>query len=154
MPNTPNQQIYDMWQQQMQQGAEMWLGMMGQSPVAPEAVPQMRQMTDQWIGFWSQLFEQTMGTEAFAQAMGKQMDATLNIVNPVKKALEQQIEQTLKAMGLPSRDQVTSLARQIVHIEEKIEGIEDQLDALLRTPATKATAAKKLLPKTKKGLKK
>lgn len=142
MPNTPNQKIYDMWQQQMQQGTEMWLGMMGQSPFAPEAVPQLRQMTDQWIGFWGQLFEQAMGTEAFAQVMGKQMDVTLSIVNPVKKAMEQQIEQTLKSMGLPSRDQVTSLARQIVHLEEKIEGLEDRLDALLQKPATRAAAAK------------
>ena len=72
-----------------------------------------------------------MGTESFAQAMGKQLESFLNVSGPVKKAAEQQIEVGLSTLGLPSRTLVIGLAKQIAGLEEKIEGLEDRLDAVL-----------------------
>jgi len=40
---------------------------------------------------------------------------------PIKKAADQQVEQALQALNLPSRSQVTAVAKQIVELEERIE---------------------------------
>ena len=41
------------------------------------------------------------------------------------------MEAALSALGVPSRSQVIGLARQIVQLEDKVEGLEDRLDAIL-----------------------
>ena len=43
----------------------------------------------------------------------------------MKKAVDQQIEQALQALNLPSRSQLTAVAKQIVELEERIERLED-----------------------------
>ena len=41
-------------------------------------------------------------------------------------------EQALQALQLPSRSQVTAVAKMIVELEERIERLEDRIDAALR----------------------
>ena len=67
---------------------------------------------------WSKVFEQSMGTEAFAQMMGKQMEAFLNAGGPMKKAVDQQIEAGLAGLGLPSRTQVVALAHALPNLRQ------------------------------------
>jgi phage shock protein A len=104
---------------------------------------QWKQFLDQWIAAWSKVLEQAMGTENFAQAMGKQLEGFLSVAAPVKKAAEQQVEAGLATLGLPSRSQVLGLAKQIAGLEEKIEGVEDRIDAVLARLDTAAAASKK-----------
>ncbi|PYO36733.1 MAG: hypothetical protein DMD86_04230, partial [Candidatus Rokuibacteriota bacterium] len=66
------------------------------------------------------------------QAMGKQLEGFLNTAGPAKKAAEQQVEAALYALGVPSRSQVVGLAWQLVQLEEKVDGLEDRLDAILK----------------------
>jgi hypothetical protein len=105
---------------------------MTQGAPSADLMMQWKQFLDQWIAAWSKVLEQAMGTETFAQAMGKQMESFLNTVGPVKKAAEQQIEAGLAGLGMPSRSQVVGLAAQLVQLEDKVEGIEDRLDAVMR----------------------
>jgi Poly(R)-hydroxyalkanoic acid synthase subunit (PHA_synth_III_E) len=160
--DNPSQQLFDLWKRQMEEGAQAWLKMMGQSAPAasapdltafwrpfldqsmaawakvltqgaasPEMMTQWKQFLDQWIAAWARVLEQSMGTEAFARVLGKQLEASLNVADPARKAAEQYIESTLASIGLPSRSQVVALAKQVVQLEEKIEGLEDRLDAVL-----------------------
>jgi hypothetical protein len=71
-----------------------------------------------------------MGTEGFAQALGRDLDQSLAAQGPLKKGMEQYTDQALRTLGLPSRSQVVALASQLVSLEERIEGLEDRLDEI------------------------
>jgi uncharacterized protein Yka (UPF0111/DUF47 family) len=73
-----------------------------------------------------------MGTEQFAKLMGQSLDQMLVTAAPAKKAVDQQIEQTLQALNLPSRSQLTAIAKQIVELEDRIDRLEDSISAKLR----------------------
>ena len=120
------------WRPFMDQGIAAWSKVMTQGQASPDLMVQWKQFLDQWIGAWSRVLEQAMGTEAFAKTLGKQMEGFLNAASPAKKAAEQQIEGSLAGLGLPSRSQVVGLAKQVVLLEEKLEGLEDKLDAILK----------------------
>jgi hypothetical protein len=156
--NSSTQQLFDLWKKQVDEGTQAWLKMAGQGQApdpqafwrpfmdqgmqawskvmtqgtaSPDLLAQWKQFLDQWIAAWSKILEQAMGTENFAQAMGKQLEGFLNVSGPVKKAVEQQIEVGLSTLGMPSRTQVIGLAKQIAGLEDKIEGLEDRLDTVL-----------------------
>jgi len=132
------------WKPMFEQGLAQWARIFAQTPVTPELTSQWKQFLDQWIAAWSKVLEQAMGTENFAQAMGKQLEGFLSVAAPVKKAAEQQVEAGLATLGLPSRSQVLGLAKQIAGLEEKIEGVEDRIDAVLaRLDAAAAASQKK-----------
>ncbi len=119
------------WRPVLDQGLQTWSRLMAQTPMSPELMGQWKQFLDQWIAAWSKALEQAMSTETFAQAMGKQLESFLGAAGPIKKAAEQQIEATLSALGVPSRSQVVGLARQLVQLEEKVDGLEERLDEIL-----------------------
>jgi poly(hydroxyalkanoate) synthase III subunit E len=120
------------WKPFMDQGIAAWSKVMSQGPASPELMTQWKQFLDQWIAAWSRVLEQTMGTEAFAQVLGRQLEASLTAGGPAKKAADQQLEAGLASLGLPSRAQLIGVAQQIAQLEEKIEGVEDKLDAVLK----------------------
>ena len=156
----PTQQLFEMWKKQVEEGSQAWLRMLGapqapamdpqafwrpfmdqgiaawskvmtQGQASPDLMAQWKQFLDQWIAAWSRVLEQAMGTEAFAKTLGKQMEGFLNAASPAKKAAEQQIEVSLSGLGMPSRTQVTALARHLSQVEEKINTLEDKLDRVL-----------------------
>jgi hypothetical protein len=119
------------WRPILGQGMEMWQKMATpQGSVDPDFARQWKGFLDQWIEAWSKGLAQAMGSEAFAQALGRYLDQTLVATAPLKKAVDQQTDAGLRALGLPSRSQVVGLASQLVALEERIEGLEDRLDAL------------------------
>ncbi|MGH7316292.1 MAG: poly(R)-hydroxyalkanoic acid synthase subunit PhaE [Candidatus Rokuibacteriota bacterium] len=121
------------WRPFMDQGMAAWSKVMTQGTApSPDLMAQWKQFLDQWIAAWSRVLEQAMGTENFAQLMGKQLEGFLNVSGPVKKAAEQQIDASLAGLGIPSRAQVVALARHVAQVEEKIDGLEDKLDRVLR----------------------
>ena len=121
------------WRPFMDQGMAAWSKIMTQGAApSPDLMAQWKQFLDQWIAAWSRVLEQAMGTDTFAKLMGKQLEGFLNASGPAKKAAEQQIELSLSGLGIPSRTQVTALARHLVQVEEKIDGLEDKLDRVLR----------------------
>jgi hypothetical protein len=121
------------WRPFMDQGMAAWSKVMTQGTApSPDLMAQWKQFLDQWIAAWSRVLEQAMGTDTFAQLMGKQLEGFLNVSAPIKKAAEQQIDASLAGLGIPSRGQVTALARHVAQVEEKIDALEDKLDRVLR----------------------
>ena len=130
---TPPMDPQAFWRPFMDQGMAAWSKVMTQGTApSPDLMAQWKQFLDQWIAAWSRVLEQAMGTDAFAQLMGKQLEGFLNVSAPIKKAAEQQIDASLAGLGIPSRGQVTALARHLVQVEEKIDALEDKLDRVLR----------------------
>ena len=119
------------WRPILSQGMELWQrAAQAQGAVSPDFAQQWKGFLDQWIDVWSKTLAQAMGTEAFAQALGRYLDQTLSVQAPVRKVVEEQTDAAVRALGLPSRSQVVSLASQVVGLEERIEGIEDRLDEI------------------------
>src|ERR1700720_164673 len=108
---TPPMDPQSFWRPFMDQGMAAWSKLMTQGPPSADLMGQWKQFLDQWIAAWSKVLEQAMGTETFAQAMGKQLEGFLNQAGPVKKAAEQHIESTLAGLGVPSRSQVVGIAK-------------------------------------------
>ena len=171
MPDMGAQQLFDLWKKQVEEGTQQWLKMMGtpqgqtldpqafwrpfmdqgmaawakvmtQGTASPDLMGQWKQFLDQWIAAWGKALEQAMGTEAFGRVLGKQLEGLLDAASPAKKAAEQHIEAMLGGLGIPSRSQVTGIARQIVQLEEKLEGVEDRLEAVLQRLNEVAAALK------------
>lgn len=120
------------WRPVLNQGLETWARLFAQTPVTPDLVAQWKQFLDQWIEAWSKVLGQAMGTEAFAQMLGRSLDQLLVIHGPARRAAEQSVAATLEALNLASRAQLTSVAKQIVELEERLERVEDGIGAILR----------------------
>jgi hypothetical protein len=156
-----SQQLFDLWKKQMDEGAQAWTRLLGQNPtptpdplsfwkpamehglqtwarifastpVTPDLMSQWKQFLDQSIEAWSKALGQVMTTDAYAQAMGKSLEQWLASYAPVKKQVDQSIDAALQALNLPSRAQVTSLAKQLVDLEERLDRLEDGIAAVLR----------------------
>jgi polyhydroxyalkanoate synthesis regulator phasin len=125
------------WRPVLDQGVQTWAKLFAQTPATPELLTQWKQFLDQWIEAWSKVLGQTMGTEQFAKLMGQSLDQFLVAQGPAKKAADQHVEQTLQALNLPSRSQLTAVAKQIVELEERIERLEDTITAALHRLADK-----------------
>ena len=118
------------WRPILGQGMDLWQQAAAQGGVSPEFARQWKSVMDQWIEAWSKALGQVMGTEGFAQALGRHLDQTLAAQAPLRKGMEQYTDQALRTLGLPSRSQIVALASQLVALEERIEGLEDRLDAI------------------------
>jgi hypothetical protein len=155
-------QLFEMWKKQLEDGAQAWGKLFGQpaaapptdpmafwrplveqwvqasarafaqTPMTPDVMGQWKQFLDQSIDAWSKALGQVMNTEAFAQTLGRYLDQWLVTTAPMKKAAEQGIDQALQTLNLASRTQLTAVARQIVELEERVERIEDAVNAVLR----------------------
>ena len=114
----------------------------GAGPIDPQVLAQWKQFLDDWIAAWSRALEQAMGTEAFAEALGKTLDQFLTIQAKARQAAERSGKAAIDAVGLPSREQVVGLSRQMMDLEDRLEALEDKLDALgSRPPAAPAAAS-------------
>ena len=116
----------------MEHGLQTWSRIFATTPVTPDLMSQWKQFLDQSIEAWSRALGQVMGTDNFAQAMGRSLDQWLTSYAPVKKATDQSMDATLQALNLPTRTQVTALAKQIMDLEERLDRLEDGIAAVLR----------------------
>lgn len=155
------QPLFDMWKKQLEEGARAWTRLLSQSPAAPpdptafwrpvveqwvqawarvfaqtpmspEAVAQWKQFLDESIEAWSRALGQAMNTEAFAQMLGRYLDQWLAAYGPAKKLADQSLEAALQTLNIASRSQLTAVARQIVELDERVERLEDGVNAVLR----------------------
>jgi hypothetical protein len=120
------------WRPVLNSGLEQWARMFSQTPASPDLFSQWKQFLDQWIEAWSRVLGQAMTTDAFAQMMGKSLDTMLAAQAPMKKQGEQAIEQALTTLNVASRTQLTAVAKQIVELEERLERVEDGVQAILK----------------------
>ena len=131
-PAAPSPDPMGFWKPVLNQGLEQWARLFAQTPASPDLMTQWKQFLDQWIEAWSRVLGQAMTTDAFAQHMGKSLDSWLVAQAPLKKAGEQAIAQTLQQLDIASRSQLTSVAKQVVDLEERLERMEDGIQAILR----------------------
>src|SRR5438093_3933252 len=107
------------WRPVLDQGVQTWAKLFAQTPATPDLLTQWKQFLDQWIEAWSKVLGQAMGTEQFAKLMGQSLDQFLVAQAPAKKVVDQQVDQALQALNLPSRTQLTAGAKQSVELEDR-----------------------------------
>ena len=65
------------WRPIIDQGFQMWARVFAQTPLTPDVMTQWKQLMDQAIEAWSRALGQVMGTDAFAQVLGRTLDQFL-----------------------------------------------------------------------------
>jgi hypothetical protein len=123
---------FSFWKPAMEQGLQTWAKLFATTPVTPDLMAQWKQFLDQSLEAWSKALGQIMSTDGYAQAMGRALDQWLTSYAPVKKQADQSIEAALQTFNLPTRTQVTALAKQLMDLEERLDRLEDGISAVLR----------------------
>jgi hypothetical protein len=131
-PTAPPADPAAFWRPMFDQAVQTWARIFAQTSTTPDVMTQWKQFVDQSIEAWSKALGQVMGTEAFAQLLGRSLDQLLAAQAPIRKAAERSVEEGLQALGLPSRAQVAGVAGQVADLEDRIERLEDALRLLLR----------------------
>lgn len=135
------------WRPFMDGSIAAWAALMAHGPVSPDLMAQWKSFLDQWIAAWSKALEQAMGTEAFAAALGRHLEQWLALQAPVRRATAEMSEAALAAAGMPSRAEVTGIARRISELDDRLEGLEDKLGIVIaRLEALTALTSRGTVP--------
>mgnify|MGYP002636163784 CR=1 FL=1 len=151
-PSPPDPTLF--WRQFTDQASTPWAAFQGAGagPANPDMLRQWKKFLDDWIAAWAKALEGAMSTPEFAEALGKTLDQFLTVQGKVKETAKRTNKATLEALGLPSREQITGLSRQLMDLEDRLESLEDTLDAGAGTarpvrPAAPRARAKKTVKK-------
>ena len=134
--------LQQMWQQFFNTWAEQARQAMAAGGSGPEALLNaQRQWTEQLEGM-AKMFAEVMGTEAFANLLGRYMEQSLVAQQRAASAAEPQMDALLKSFNMPSRSQIDRMFERVIGLEDRIDDLEDenrrmrrQLDAANRQPA-------------------
>ncbi len=101
-----------------------------------------RTLRDANLDAWAKSMSSMTNTDAYAQAIGVQLDTLLATSAPLQSAIQQAMEQYLAQAQMPSRGEVVSLAERLTNIELRLDDMQFALDAIhagVQQPAPQAT---------------
>ena len=129
------QQFYDSWAEQAQQA-------MAAGTPGPEVLLNAQKQWTEQLEAMAKTFAEVMGTEAFANMLGRYMEQSLVWQVRAANAAAPQLDAMLKSYNLPSRSQIDRMFEHVIGLEDRIDDLEDenrklraQVEAALRTPA-------------------
>ena len=156
---TPPTGLFDSWKDFIEKSSAFW-SQAAAVPQPPDPAQMWRQFLGMWSDFWSktfttqtaspdmfqtaqklwseqletlaQGFANVMGTDAFSTMQSKFFEQTLAWQDKATKAANPQIDMALRALNLPSREQIDRLFERIVGIEERLDDLEDNTRQILR----------------------
>lgn len=86
---------------------------------------------DDWAKSWSSAMSETVTSKGFADSMAQQMEGGLDAMALMRRQMQGMMEQTLRQMSLPTRDEVIGLAERLTRIEMAIDDLDAKLDQVL-----------------------
>ena len=95
------------------------------APLDPFAI--WRQSYEQAEQAWTRTLQQTTGTDAFAESLGRSLDSYLGF----QKMLRDNMQLYLESLNVPTRNDIARLGELIVNLENKIDDLDDRVDTLL-----------------------
>ncbi|MHB8576708.1 MAG: poly(R)-hydroxyalkanoic acid synthase subunit PhaE [Dehalococcoidia bacterium] len=101
-------------------------------PTPADFLGPWRQMAEQAEGQWNQYFNQMMGTETFANLMGRYMEGYLAF----QQTLSQNLERYLQTMNLPTRTDIAAIGERIAALESQISLLTAEQQRLLKRLAS------------------
>ena len=109
------------WGQFVSMWTEFWTKAL---TLSPDTVQTSQKLWMDQLEAMSQGFAKVMGTDAFAAMQGKFFEQQLSWQDHVTKALHPQTDAALRALNLPSRNQMDRLFEHMVSIEERLDDLE------------------------------
>jgi hypothetical protein len=129
-------EVLQFWTMLFMRGMQTWVQVLQQGGSLTEAMAQWKTFMDESMESWAGVLHDTMDTEAFAAMSGRMLDQFLHAAGPLRANMLASTEELYRAVNLPSRKQVTSLASQVVAIDARLEALEDRLGQLARSLAS------------------
>ena len=132
------QQFYNTWAEQTRQA-------MSAGTPGPEVIINAQKQWSEQLEGMAKVFAEVMGTESFANLLGRYMEQSLVLQERMANASEPQMDSMLRAYHLPSRGQIDRLFERVIGLEDRIDDLEDenrklrrQLDTALKAPAPRS----------------
>lgn len=154
---TSNDAFFDLWKDFLQQSNGFW-AQAATVPKPPDPSEAWKQFFGMWTDFWmkamtqspdtfknaqklwmeqldttSKGLENVMGTDAYGAMVSKFFQEQLAWQDKAAKAANPQIDGALRAMNLPSRNQIDRLFERIIGIEERLDDLELDSRQIRRT---------------------
>ncbi|HEY9724607.1 MAG TPA: hypothetical protein V6D47_21575 [Oscillatoriaceae cyanobacterium] len=93
---------------------------------APSPLPTWKNLYDQAESFWTKPLQELLATETVVGWMGLTRESVLT----QQQASREMLEKHWEALRLPSKSDHARLASQVVQLENKVEGLEEHLEAI------------------------
>ncbi len=142
------QQYYNTWTEQVQQA-------MASGAPGPEVLLNAQKQWSEKLEEMAKTFAEVMGTEAFANMLGRYMEQTLVWQNRMANSTEPQQDAMLKSMNMPSRGQIDRMFERVIGLEDRIDDLEDenrklrtQVEAALKAQAPRGRSRSAEAPST------
>jgi hypothetical protein len=75
---------------------------------------------------WSKLMINTVNSDEYARFTGNLLDQYLSATQPVQDMVQKSMTYSLAYLNMPTRDEVLSLAERLVHIETRLDDLDDE----------------------------
>lgn len=101
-----------------------------------DPVGNLMKARDATLDAWAKSMIDLVNTETFARWIGATLDSYLIASAPIQNLIDTSMKTSLARLSLPSRDEVTTLARRMTTIEMRLDDMDvklDQLSHALRT---------------------
>jgi|GEM_PF-2009084 len=141
MTNSNPPDFTEHWRQSLEEWAQAWTALAqppaeaeqpaeGGKPATTPAEVWKRSM-DRWLGAWSGYLEESMARPEFIAATGKALSRSLDVQKPIKDQTEESMKRWLEAVNMPSRNDITRLARQMNDITARLDEMGDRIEELI-----------------------
>ena len=121
-----------MWRQFLGMWSDFWSKAFTTQTASPDMFQTAQKLWSEQLETLAQGFANVMGTDAFANMQSKFFEQTLAWQDKAAKAANPQIDMALRALNLPSREQIDRLFERIIGIEERLDDLEDNTRQILR----------------------
>ena len=147
-PQASPNNFTEFWQDFLRQSSAFW-SQATTAPPPPDPSHAWQQFVTMWTACWtkaftlspdtiqtsqklwmdqletiSQGFAKVMGTDTFAAMQGQFFEQQLSWQDHLTKTIQPQTDAALRALNLPSRNQMDRLFERIVNIEERLDDVE------------------------------
>lgn len=96
-----------------------------------EAAESLKKMQGIWLDGWSKMLGEGVQTPEYGKMMGQWMETWMSTGGSVRQQLEQTTEQYLEQMSLPSRKELSSVAKRITNLEMKLDDLDAKMDQVV-----------------------
>src|SRR6266699_3091444 len=122
-PQASPNSFLEFWQDFLRQSSSFW-SPAATAPQPPDTIQTSQKLWMEQLETISQGFTKVMGTDIFATMQGKFFEQQLRWQDYLTKTMQPQPDAALRALNLPSRNQMDRLFERIVNIEERLDDLE------------------------------
>lgn len=95
-----------------------------------DPVGNLRKARDATLDAWAKAMIDLVNTETFARWVGATLDSYLIASAPLQTLIDTSMKTSLARLNMPSRDELTTLARRITNIEMRLDDLDVKVDQL------------------------